>query len=235
VTPDTDIVICVRGTRRYPIEQDFQNCIDSLVKTTSHFRLILVDDNSDDVAAAVVERVAKRLQNSILIRTQFQRWFTRAYNLGLRMVRTPRAVILNADTYLGEGWLDEMYGVWADAEAAGHNVGLVGSVLSDAELRRWIGTREPGYVTAHCQLLSMHAITEASAKRGQPGIYLDETRQDAIHIRSDVFICYELNRLGYATIQSHKSRVGHAGGRSWGHSLPDINVLTLPQVSERWG
>jgi len=234
VNPDTDIVIGIHGTRRFPIEKDFERCIDSLVKTTSNFRLILVDDASDQVASDVVGRISERFNNSILIRTQFQRWFTRAYNVGLRLVRTPRAVILNADTILGEGWLDEMYGVWADAEAAGHNVGLVGSVLSDAELRRWIGTREPGYVTAHCQLLSMHAITEASAKRGQPGIYLDETRQDSIHIRSDVFICWELNRLGYATIQSHKSRVGHVGGKSWGHSLPDINVLTLPQVSEKW-
>lgn len=234
MSPETDIVICVRSTKRYNIERDFQNCIESLVKATSNFRLILVDDNSDPAGALAVERVATQFTNSLLVRTQFQRWFTRAYNLGLRLVRTPRAVILNADTVLGEGWLDELYAVWNDVEAAGHRVGLVGSVFSDAELRRWIGVREPGYVTAHCQLLSMQAITEASAKRGQPGIYLDETRQDAIHIRSDVFICYELNRLGYATIQSHKSRVGHAGGRSWGHSLPDINVLTLEQVSEKW-
>lgn len=234
MTPETDIVICVRGTRRYPIEQDFERCVDSLVKTTSNFRLILVDDDSDEIASAVVGRVSEWFDNSILVKTRFQRWFTRAYNLGLRLVRTPRAVILNADTILGEGWLDELYAVWADAEAAGHRVGLVGSALSDAELRRWIGTREPGYVTAHCSLLSMQAITEASAQRGQPGIYLDETRQDAIHIRSDVFICYELNRLGYVTIQSHKSRVGHAGGKSWGHDLYSINGLTLQQVSEKW-
>ena len=227
-------MICVRGTRKYPIERDFESCIDSLVKTTSNFRLVLVDDNSDSVGAGVVERVAAQFGNSLLVRTQFQRWFTRAYNLGLRLVRTPKAVILNADTILGEGWLEELYGVWADAEAAGHRVGLVGSVLSAVELRRWIGTREPGYVTAHCQLVSMHAITEASEKRGQPGIYLDETRQDTIHIRSDVLRCWELNRLGWATIQSHKSSVGHAGGKSWGHSLPDINVLTLAQVSEQW-
>ena len=232
--PNTDIVIAIRGTRPYPIEQYFVECLRTLEEHTKNYRLILVDDNSDEEGARVINEAVSQRPEAVLIRTGFQRWFTRAYNLGLRLARTERTVILNADTVLGAGWLEELYDVWDEATSVGHRVGLVGSVYSDPEQRRWIASMEPGYVTAHCLLLSMQAISEASARRGQPGIYLDETRQDAIHIRSDVFISYELNRLGWATIQSHKSAVGHHGGKAWGHNLGAINCVALDQVAERY-
>lgn len=234
-TPATDIVIAVRGTREFPIEVDFERCIDSLVRTASNFRLLLIDDGSDQEAANVIERVAKRFPNSLLIRTQFQRWFTRAYNLGLRLARTPRVVLLNADTELGEGWLEELYSVWEDFERnSGRRVGLVGSVLSGEEPRRYVETVRPAYTTGHCWLLSMQAIYEVSASRGQPGIYLDETSPLNIHIRSDVELCWKMNEIGWATVTSHKSAVGHVGGKSWGHNVARVQCLTLQEVAERW-
>lgn len=234
MTPNTDIVIAVRGTRDYPIEKDFENCIDSLVQHTSNFRLLLVDDNSDAQGADVVARVAAQFPGSILVRSHFQRWFTKAYNLGLRLVRTERVVTLNADTVLGAGWLEELYEVWSEAEAQLGRVGLVGSVLSSDEPRRWANSIQADYVTGHCWLLSMSALYEASASRGQPGIYLDETSALNIHIRSDVELCWRLNQLNWATIKSFKSAVGHIGGRSWGHDLWKVQALRLEDVAERY-
>lgn len=229
----TDIIISVHATREHPMEQYFEKCVESLVANTPEgsYRLIFVDDYCDRQGRNIVESVAGLFRDALLIRTHKQRWFTRAYNLGLRMVRTPRAVLLNADCEMGPGWLEELHDVANEYTATEHiSVGLVGSVYSAEEPRRLAPTWEPGYVTGHCWLVNMQALFDMSAKRSTPGIYLDETRQDAIHIRSDVYACYDLNRLGYATLNSFKSHVGHHGGKSWGHNLGRISNLTLEQV-----
>lgn len=230
-----DIIIPVRITGQFGNSADLDACLSTLNQTTRNFRLILVDDNSDEAGAAIVDQAARMFPNSLLIRTHFQRWWTRAINLGLRMARTQRVVTLNSDTVLGAGWLDELLEVWSQAEqATGKRVGLVGSVYSPEETRRWHIASGQDYVTGHCWLVSIPALGEASAERGMPGIYLDERRQDAIHIRSDVFICWQLSKLGWLSVKSFKSAVGHVGGKSWGHRLGDVNSLSLEQVSERW-
>lgn len=233
MTPQTDIIISVRGTRRFPIEEDFKPCVESVVKHTSAYRFIFVDDNSDAVAAAVVSDIASQFPTSVLIRTHRQNWFTRAYNKGLRLVRTPWAVLLNADTVVDEGWLDELYACRDEAAEVLHKpVGLVGSDMSQEEPRRWVDTPIPGYVTGHCWLVGMEPIFAASNARGMPGWYLDEQRQDAIHIKSDVYMCWDLQRLGYSTIRSHKAKVGHIGGRSWGHLVHEALSVRLDHVND---
>lgn len=232
---EVDIVIPVRITEKFQNHMDLKICVDSLVRTTDLWRLILVDDNSDSSGAAFVDEIARKYRTTMLIRTGFQRWWTRAVNLGLRMARTERVVVLNTDVVLDDGWLEELRACWSEAETTtGERVALVGSVMSDPEPRRWAVSTGQDYVTGHCWLVSMSALSEISAARGMPGIYLDETRQDMIHIRSDVQTCWELNRAGWQTIKSFKAKVGHVGGKSWGHRLGDINSLSLEQVSEKW-
>lgn len=234
MTPNTDIIIPVRGTREFPVEQTFSECVDSICKHTSNFRFIFVDDNSDEICRNAVEQIAARFHSAILIRTNFQHWFTRAINLGLRMVRSPWVVTLNCDTVVDAGWLEELYAVKDDATIGYGQVGLVGSVLSEEEPRRYELSVGQDYVTGHGWLLSMDALTKASVQRGTPGIYLDETRADAIHIRSDVFICWQLNGLGFNCVKSFKSKVGHYGGRSWGHRVGVVQGLRLEDVSYRY-
>ena len=235
MTEPVDIIIPVRTTNEFQNGPLLERCVDTLCQTTKNFRLIFVDDHSDPEGAEQLDRLAKRFPNSILVRTQFQRWWTRAVNLGLRMARTERVAILNSDIILGEGWLEELREVWAEVErVTGKRVGLVGSVYSAEELRRWIPSVGQDYVTGHCLLVHMSALSEISAARGMPGIYIDETQASHIHIHSDVVTCWEMNKLGWQTIKSFKSRVGHEAGKSWGHRLYDIAGLTLEKVSERW-
>jgi hypothetical protein len=227
MTERTDVVIPVHNAGDF-----FWNCIQTLRQWTENYRLILVDDYSDAETEEKVRTIARQHQNSILIRTAKQRWFTRAVNLGLRMARTPRVVILNSDCVVDIGWLEELQGVWEEVEGQGAKVGLVGSTMSEEELRRWEVTTGADYVTAHCIMCSMHALTEVSVKRGTPGIYLDETKQPNIHIRSDVGLSWDLNALGYTTVRSFKSKVGHHGGKSWAYNLAAINSVSLQDVND---
>lgn len=227
MTPFTDIVIPIHGTRDFPVEQIFENCVSTVVAHTKDFRFIFVDDNSDSECRAVVDKVASSYPSSLVIRTNVQNWFTKAVNKGLRMVRTPRAVVLNCDTVVDEGWLQELYDVWAEVEQQTMKlVGLVGSVLNPDMSMRWRYTVPPHYVTGHCWLLSMDVMANAANGRGMPGWYLDETNPANAHIRSDIEICHRLNGMGYLTVESFKSAVGHLGGKSWGHLLGSLSVIT---------
>jgi glycosyltransferase involved in cell wall biosynthesis len=232
--PQTDIVIPVHNALEY-----VRDCLDSVFTKTKNFRFILVDDFSDLETTKHLHRVLGHQPTALYIRTGQQKWFTRASNLGLRLVRTSRCVLLNSDCVVDEGWLDELYDVWAEAESVivGKRIGLVGSHQSMEEPRRWGEYAEPGYVTGHCLLLSIPIISEIADRRGNSGWYLDEVHREALHINSDRFLSYELNRAGYATVASFKAAVGHHGGKSWGHDLGRIAGVQIgdPQKGEIFG
>ena len=223
--PQTDIVIPAHNAYEFLV-----SCIESVFKYTENFRLILVDDYSDEETTKFLMRMMLLMPTALYIRTGQQKWFTRASNLGLRLVRTERCVLLNSDCVVDKGWLDELYDVWAESASAkftGKGVGLVGSHLSAEEPRRWGIYVEPGYVTGHCLLVSIPILDEIATRRGSAGWYLDEVHREAIHINSDRFLSYELNRAGYTTVASFKAAVGHAGGRSWDYALHKINQLRI--------
>jgi GT2 family glycosyltransferase len=235
MTPQTDILITTRNVA------DLAAALVETIKAHTHnYRFLLVDDFSDKPGEKEkIDLLASQHPDCVLLRTHKQRWFTRAVNLGLRLARTPRVVILNADCVVDAGWLDELYAVWAEAEQQIGKVGLVGSVLSAEEPRRWSAVRRgkadfADYVTAHCLLVDMAAISDLSCRRGTPGIYLTELDQRAIHINSDNELSYSLQDLGYATVASFKSAVGHYGGCSWGHRLGEVFALRLEDVNDRY-
>jgi len=232
MAPQTDIVVPIHGALEFLVA-----CVASVDQHTQNFRYIFVDDYSDrETTEWLLARIQER-PNSLFIRTGQQKWFTRASNLGLRLVRTSRAVLLNSDCVVDAGWLDELYSVWADAEINGLRVGLVGAYLSAEEQRRWGQYTEPGYVTGHCLLLSIPILSEISERRGNSGWYLDEVHRDALHINSDRYLSYEMNRAGYATVASFKAAVGHHGGKSWNYNLGRIAQVYIgdPEKGEIFG
>jgi len=220
--PFTDIVIPVRNAL-----SEVEECLTTLQANTQDYRLILVDDASERNVHDWLVDFSMKNPSSILVKTSRQRWFTRASNLGLRLLRTERSVLLNSDVVLGPGWLDELFDVWSDyqAQAPQTRIGLVGSTLSAEEPRRYADVREPGYVTGHCWLVSVSALFDISAARGMPGIYLDEVHRGAAHIHSDRIACNEMNKLGMATLASFKAAVGHKGGRSWNYDIGAVSGI----------
>src|SRR5712675_1601341 len=180
----TYIVLAVHSRGEYNTVPYLDRCMETLEQNTNNYRMIFVDDWCDENGSQAIQRHAARYPESYIIKTHKQRWFTRAYGLGLRLVRSPWAILLNVDTELGSGWLEELYSVRDEAQQQlGIHVGLVGSEMSMEEPRRWQNITSPttpgnpGYVTAHCWLASMQALYEISADRGTPGIYLDEVNQ----------------------------------------------------------
>lgn len=215
------VVLPVHSRGEYDTRECLRACVDGMHATADNLRMIFVDDFCDEAGSACIKEIASRFKESYVIRTEKQRWFTRAVNLGLRLVRTPWVLVINSDCVFDKGWLDEMLAVRDEVGGSG-KVGLIGSTQSGEEPRRYASIVHPDYVTGHCWLASMQAFFDCSAARGMPGWYLDETQAINIHIRSDNEICLAMQRLGYVTVKSFKSAVGHPGGRSWGHQLARI-------------
>lgn len=234
MTPPIDIIISLHSTSQYPAIDYFEACVDSIRRHTNSIRFIFVNDASCEEHYQRMLGIISRFPEHLFIKTTKQLWFTRAHNLGLRMVRTPWCVMINADCVVDVGWLDELFAIKDELESQGKKVGLVGSQQSGEEPRRYHCTQHPGYVTGHCYLLSMQALYEVSAARGMPGWYFDETAQRTIHIFSDNEICEKMNALGYETAVSFKAAIGHHGGKSWGHNLGRVFGLTLDEVNPRW-
>lgn len=220
--PNTDIVIPFRSTDQFRTESYLHECVATLCRYTKNFRIIFVDDASDETGRQCLHGVAATLPESVVVRTYKQRWFTRAVNLGLRMVRTPWCVEANSDVVFGEGWLEELYSVRDEVERQGFKVGLVGSVYAANESRRYHATRPPDFVTGHCWLVNMQAADQVAMSLNTPKDILDTTTPKSVHIFSDNHLCYQMNNLGWQTIMSFKSGVGHIAGKSWGHNLGSI-------------
>jgi GT2 family glycosyltransferase len=222
MNPQCDIILPVHDALDYT-----RACVESVFEHTKDFRWILVDDFSSLETTAFLLEVLRRQPTALYVRTGQQKWFTRASNIGLRLARTGRTILLNSDCVVDDGWLQELFDVWELAGTTGLKVGMVGSILSAEEPRRWGTYSDPGYVTGHCLLLSIPILAEMAEKRGQPGWYLDEVNQGCIHINSDRLLSYDMNRAGYATVASFKSAVGHHGGKSWNYDLGRVGRVQI--------
>lgn len=219
--PMTDIVIPVHGALSF-----LRQCIETVLASTRNFRFIFVDDYSDEETAKFLRDFCAQHKSSLYIRTNKQKWFTRASNIGLRLARSQKVLLLNSDCVVNTNWLQELYNVYSlyAIEHPTRKVGLVGATLSMEDPRPYIEhhKRNPSYVTGHCLLLNMDAMWDLSTRRGTPGWFFNEIDPGQIHIASDRIMCWDLNDLGWETLASFHSAVGHVGGASWGYKLETI-------------
>lgn len=226
-----DIVIPVHNALEH-----LRVCVDAVARTVGDYRLILVDDASDEQTKQFLREVQAWRPSTKVITHGHQQWFSRSSNDGIRLARTSWVVLLNSDAIPRAGWLEELYHVRDATHAVnGAKVGLVGSDLVRGYETRYELTREPDYVTGHCLLLNTAAMHELSCYYGTQGSPFNETEQECIHINSDRKMCYHLNKLGWLTVRSRWSEVDHVGGASWRnstgyHDLETVGKLRLIDV-----
>ena len=124
--PDTsvDIVVCVHNAL-----DDVQRCLYSVTaKTTVAFRLILVNDGSNDETTRWLRRFAADFPTMELIETNGPLGYTRAANHGLRASGAEYVVLLNSDTIVPRLWLEGLL----ECVTSDENIGIAGSVSNAA-------------------------------------------------------------------------------------------------------
>jgi len=120
--PDVSIVIPIHGQLAYTL-----NCLDSLANQTSRFsfEVIVVDDASPDASRKILSKV-KFIR---LLKQKTNVGFVASCNAGAALGQGRFVVMLNNDTRVAAGWLDELIGAFALFPRAG----LVGSKLHYAD------------------------------------------------------------------------------------------------------
>ncbi|MFM7635151.1 MAG: glycosyltransferase family 2 protein, partial [Cyanobacteriota bacterium] len=118
-----DIVICVHNAL-----DDIKRCLLSLVECQDpRARILLVDDGSAEVTASFLQNYAS--ENHLrLIRNDVALGYTFAANQGLRASSADGVVLLNSDTIVTPGWLQEMLKVMASDV----RIGIVGPLSNTA-------------------------------------------------------------------------------------------------------
>ncbi len=120
--PDVSIIVPVHGQLGYTL-----NCLDSLFRHAARrtAEIIVVDDASADATADLLAMV----RGIRLHRREANRGFLESCNFGASLARGATLVMLNNDTRVVAGWLDELL----DGFAVFPGAGLVGSKLFNAD------------------------------------------------------------------------------------------------------
>jgi GT2 family glycosyltransferase len=109
----------------YECYEELVNCIQSIeLVTTMPYRVIVVDNNSSAQARSKIIKIPARFKHSECIMYDEFRGFSYAVNAGLELVfrqYTGDVLILNNDTYVTKGWLEQLQ--WVLTERA--DVGMV--------------------------------------------------------------------------------------------------------------
>jgi GT2 family glycosyltransferase/glycosyltransferase involved in cell wall biosynthesis/SAM-dependent methyltransferase len=118
-----DIIICVHNAL-----EDVRRCLVSLLEyTTQTYRLILVDDGSNELTEKYLLEFADS-HHALLLRSEKATGYTYAANRGMRSSSAEFLVLLNSDTILTPEWLDR----FVSCIQSDPKVGIVGPLSNTA-------------------------------------------------------------------------------------------------------
>ncbi len=118
-----DIVVCVHNAL-----EDVKRCLKSVLEhSLPNYRIIIVDDGSDDATKEYLEHFSK-VQGAILLRNDVANGYTLAANKGLRKSDAKYVILLNSDTIVTPHWLERM----VSCANSDPKIGLVGPLSNTA-------------------------------------------------------------------------------------------------------
>ena len=193
-------------------------------------RLIVVDDASPEPElAAALDELARR-PRVVLLRNRRNLGFTASANAGIRAAAGRDVILLNSDTLVAPGWLEELRAVAYGAA----DIGTVTPLSNDATL---LSYPDPNGGNAPPDLAATGRI-DALARRVNGGdaidipvgvgfcLYIRRACLDAVgELRADLFaqgygeendFCLRARHLGWRHVAAPGAFVAHVGGQSFG-------------------
>lgn len=116
--PSVDIVICARNNKEITA-----NCINSLLASSySHYRIILVDDCSDDDSVGFLRNKYPQI---IIIENKNHLGPAKTRNVGIRACKADYIVTMDNDAALSSDWLEKMINLMESDRQIGQAVGRI--------------------------------------------------------------------------------------------------------------
>lgn len=218
-----------------------RRCVDSIVKNTDiDYRLILIDNASDDETKRYLESVKEREPARVLlIRNESNLGFIKAVNQGMRLSEAPYICLINNDTIVTKGWLSEMIRV---AESS-PRIGLINPSSNTLGQKPDIGESvdlyaerlkedatsfsEIGSAVGFCMLIKREVVEKIGVF---DEIYGMGNFEDTDYSRRAI-------KEGHTCVRANRAYVYHDEGSSFGRdSVFDENFERNRQIYEfRWG
>lgn len=96
-----------------------RSCLESVIKNTGFsYRLIIIDNASQQETAQYLDGLKDKVRDFLLVRNNENLGFVEAINQGFKISGAEFVCLLNNDTIVTDGWLDEM------VDVAINNVGI---------------------------------------------------------------------------------------------------------------
>ena len=224
--PPVDVVVAVHGGMAHTIA-----CLDSVLASLSRpSRLIVIDDASPETELLASLDTLARRRRITLIRNTRNLGFAASANIGVRAAAGRDVVLLNSDTLVGAGWLEELRGV---AYGAG-DIGTVTPLSNDGTILNYPDRGGGNDVPD----LAETARVDTLARRVNGGcaidipvgvgfcLYIRRACLDAVGLlRADMFaqgygeendFCLRARHLGWRNVAAPGVFVAHVGGHSFG-------------------
>ena len=221
-----DIIIPVHGGERV-----VEACLNSVLSTLPHVtRVIVIDDASPEPELAQRLSVLARQKRIRLIRNSRNMGFAASVNVGLRAAAGHDVVLLNSDTMVPPGWLDELRTVAYGAP----DIGTVTPLSNDGSILSYPNQFDRNDIPDLAATVRLNALARR-ANRGSSveipvgvGFCLYIKRaclEDVGLLRADVFaqgygeendFCLRARALGWRHMAAPGVFVAHVGGQSFG-------------------
>ena len=179
-----------------------QVCIDSILKYTKDFELILVQEGVDEELTALLKSY-----NTKFVHNEDPKGYAGALNEGLKLAEGDYYCFLNNDTVATPGWMDEMMKAFDDKE-----VGLISPTFwgtGDRQSIEWNDGRRFDYVLNPYCLIGVCFLVkkEVIEKVGR----WDDT---FVHGGEDIDMTMRISDAGYALVIARRAFIYHYGGAS---------------------
>jgi GT2 family glycosyltransferase len=224
--PPVDVVVAVHGGMAHTIA-----CLKSVLASLSRpGRLIVIDDASPEAGLVAALDALARRRRITLIRNTRNLGFAASANVGMRAAAGRDVLLLNSDTLVGAGWLEELRGV---AYSAG-DIGTVTPLSNDGTILNYPDRGGGNDVPD----LAETARVDALARRVNGGcaidipvgvgfcLYIRRACLDAVGLlRAELFaqgygeendFCLRARHLGWRNVAAPGVFVAHVGGHSFG-------------------
>jgi GT2 family glycosyltransferase/glycosyltransferase involved in cell wall biosynthesis len=227
-------------------------CVESVLAAVNriHARVVLVNDCAPE--SAIVEFLeaveARRLPHVLVVHRLKNGGFSSAVNIGMACAPGADVVLLNADTVVGDGWLDRLVGT-ADGD---ERIGTVTPFSNNAELC----TIPAMCVVAPVRSRSIHARLDAAAAsvNGSNVVDLPVAHGFCMFIRraclddvgdfdaatwgrgygEEVDFCIKASSRGWRHVLAATVFVTHRGGVSFGKEKFERVLENNKKISERY-
>lgn len=217
-----------------------KDCINSIRAHTGYpYRIVIVDNASDAPTQQYLDSLEKKDSSKfMIIHNEENKGFVKAVNQGMRFSNASYMCVMNNDTIVTDGWLEELINILSNND----NVGLVnpssntscqfpGKLDIDTyarTLKRFKGTYQELYT---CRAFAMVVKRKVIEKIG----YLNDIY--GMGYFDDTDYSKRSQQLGYLTVRAKASYVYHKESQSFSKvkEKGDIFIENENKFNAKWG